>query len=233
MRKVCKISVLFGVSLALAVLSCAGAFAQDEAPVKINLTAAKTSFEPTDTIKLQIRVYNDPNDATADVITRKGFFGQNFYTLITFTDPDGFPVRNKFKDETDEPGPPDALAGPKHIQMDAPASAASRQSAYNMGVSNVGDRRSFLNPSTNWPESSFYIPLREGPMGQPEPMFGSVIDYTKGRISNPPTAGTFSSLYSSFNPQYKSMPGYNNTPMMSPATSMNRNRNSGWNPYWG
>jgi hypothetical protein len=30
---------------------------------------------------------------------------------MTFTDPDGLPVRNIFKDETDDPGPPDALNG--------------------------------------------------------------------------------------------------------------------------
>ena len=108
MRKACKMFNLVAMSLVLAVLSCAGALAQDDPPIKISLTAAKTSFESTDPIKLQIRVYNA---AGSDVITREGFFDQNFYTLITFTDPDGLPVRNIYKQETNEPGPTDSFGG--------------------------------------------------------------------------------------------------------------------------
>jgi hypothetical protein len=111
MRKACKISFLVWVSLVLAVLSCSGVLAQDEVPIKIEMTLAKTTFETDEAVKVQIRAYNNPNDAIADVITRYGFFGQDFYTLITFTDPDGLPVRNTFKDETDDPGPPDVFGG--------------------------------------------------------------------------------------------------------------------------
>jgi len=108
MRKTCRHSILVAISLALAFGSCALVFAQDVAPVKITLTPGKTTFAPTEPIKVQVRVYNTE---ALDVITREGFFGQNFYTLITFTDPDGLPVRNVFKDETDDPGPPDTLGG--------------------------------------------------------------------------------------------------------------------------
>jgi len=101
-----KLTAIVACSIALAVLLCAGALAQDEAPIKINLTAAKTAFGPGEPIKLQVRVFNGPNDAITDVISREGFFGQNFYTQITFTDPDGLTVINKYENETDEPGPP-------------------------------------------------------------------------------------------------------------------------------
>ncbi|MBW1775257.1 MAG: hypothetical protein JRJ82_20580 [Deltaproteobacteria bacterium] len=99
-----KLTALIACSIALAFLFCTGALAQDEAPIKITLTAEKTAFSPGEPIKLQVRVFND---TIADAITRERFFGQNFYTLITFTDPDGLTVVNKYKDETDEPGPSD------------------------------------------------------------------------------------------------------------------------------
>ena len=104
-----KLTAIVACSIALAVLLCAGALAQDEAPIKINLTAAKTAFGPGEPIKLQVRVFKDPNDVITDVIAREGFFGQNFYTQITFTDPDGLTVINKYENETDEPGPPDVF----------------------------------------------------------------------------------------------------------------------------
>ena len=125
MRKARNPFVMIAVSLALAFVSCAVAFAQDEeAPVKIILTPGKTSFEPTEPIKLQVRVYNAEMD---EVITREGFFGQNFYTLITFTDPDGLPVRNVFKDETDDPGPPDTLGGRPAAAVEADCPASGRR----------------------------------------------------------------------------------------------------------
>jgi len=108
MRKVCNFSVLVTITLALIFGTWSFALAQDEAPIKIILTPEKTSFDPADPIKVQVRVYNTELD---EVITREGFFGQNFYTLITFADPDGLPVRNIFKDETDDPGPPDSFDG--------------------------------------------------------------------------------------------------------------------------
>lgn len=108
MRQTCKHIALVVISLTLAIGSWSAALAQDLAPVKIILTMEKTSFGPTEPIKLQVRIYNTEN---REVITRDGFFGQNFYTLITFTDPDGLPIRNVFMDQTDEPGPPIAVDG--------------------------------------------------------------------------------------------------------------------------
>ena len=111
MIKARSIFTMVAISAALAVLSGAAALAQDSqvgAPIKISLTAAKTTVGPDEAVKLQIRVYNA---STSDVITREGFFDQNFYTVITFTDPDGLPVRNTYKAETDEPGPPDFFGG--------------------------------------------------------------------------------------------------------------------------
>ena len=111
MIKARSIFTMVAIWAALTVPSGAAALAhdsQDEAPIKISLTAAKTTLGPDEAVKLQIRVYNS---STSDVITREGFFDQNFYTLITFTDPDGLPVRNTYKAETDEPGPPDFFGG--------------------------------------------------------------------------------------------------------------------------
>ena len=107
MRESRKHFSLVAISLVVALLLCTGAFAQtaDDSPIKINLTVSKTSFAPGEPIGFQIRAYNVPGDAAPDVITREGFFGQDFRTQITFYDPDGLLIRNRFKVATNEPGP--------------------------------------------------------------------------------------------------------------------------------
>ncbi len=79
------------------------ALAQEISPVVINLVADKLSYAQGEPIKIGVTVTNTSGQ---DVITRKGFTSQNFPLLITFTDPDGKPIRNKFLGVAQgEPGP--------------------------------------------------------------------------------------------------------------------------------
>ena len=111
--------VVFGSILSLMVfLSLAGtAPAQDsqDSPVKISLMTASERYVEGDPIQLQIRIFNDnfnPDSGLKEpVITREGFFSQDFHELITFIGPDGNPIKYKFQTPDPEPGPAYHLEG--------------------------------------------------------------------------------------------------------------------------
>jgi len=73
-----------------------------EAPIKISLVADDTTYGPNDPIEYQIRVFNDSGQ---DVIAREGFLGQDFHLMVTFIDPDGVPITNRYAMVSPEPGP--------------------------------------------------------------------------------------------------------------------------------
>jgi len=114
MKKACQTIAAIGLPLLL-MLGFAGPieiFAQE--PVKINLMASQPAYVEGDPIQIQIRVFNDNLNAGGSidpVITRNGFFYQDFHLLITFIDPDGLPVVRKFVGPADEPGPPYRING--------------------------------------------------------------------------------------------------------------------------
>ena len=88
--------------------------AQD-APVQITLVADKAEYIQGDPIMIQIRVFNDnTNPGTGmvePVITREGFFAQDFRLKITFIGPDGKPIKNRYETIDPEPGPPYRFGG--------------------------------------------------------------------------------------------------------------------------
>jgi hypothetical protein len=76
--------------------------AQGIEPITISLVSEKQTYQPGEAIKMQIKVFNG---TAQDVITRKGFFNQDFHLRISFTDPDGNTVNSKFQDSGSEGGP--------------------------------------------------------------------------------------------------------------------------------
>lgn len=114
--------------------------------------------------------------------------------------------------------PEGAMSGPKFLDTSAPTSAASRQSAYNMGISNVGENVNRPNPQTFWPESSFQVPFRdpsglEDPYLPPEPVFGSTVDFSRNRYFLPPIHGEWNQT---FGQTQGGVPGHGNEPMVGP-----------------
>ena len=82
--------------------------AQAVSPVKISTVPDKSSYLSTEPIKIQITV---ENISGSEVIAREGFLDQEFHLAMTFFDPDGLPVRNRFDDGGIEPGPPFRFQG--------------------------------------------------------------------------------------------------------------------------
>ena len=103
--------------------------------------------------------------------------------------------------------PEGAMEGPTFSDRSPPTSDASRQMAELTGVSNVGPEMSTLNPQTHWPESMFRVPIRESnvadPYAGPEPVFGSVTDFSRQRFHVPPIPGACL-LYTSPSPRDRS-----------------------------
>jgi hypothetical protein len=83
--------MLFGMTMATA-----------NAEMMISLVSEKQTYQSADAVKLQIRVWN--ND-TQNMVTRKGFIGQDFHLQITFTDPDGNTIVSKYHESGSEGGP--------------------------------------------------------------------------------------------------------------------------------
>ena len=103
------------------------------------------------------------------------------------------------------------------IERAPPPSDYQTQSAYNLGVSNVGQRAAMLNPATHWPESAFKLPMRAAaggsqPYTKPEPVWGGTVDYATGKRYAPPSLSGYSDPYGKFNAQYKTPPGYGKVP---------------------
>jgi len=86
----------------LAFIMIATASARATSPMTIVLVSDKLTFQPGEPVKMQIKVMNESGQ---DVITRKGFFNQDFHLRISFTDPDGNTVNSKFQDAGSEGGP--------------------------------------------------------------------------------------------------------------------------------
>jgi hypothetical protein len=78
-------------------------------PIKINLISNKVSYKPEEPIKIQIRVFNDNTnifDQKKPVIARRGFFFQNFHSLLFIIDPNGKPLAKIHPESLIEPAPP-------------------------------------------------------------------------------------------------------------------------------
>jgi len=108
--------------------------------------------------------------------------------------------------------PQGALEGPKFITREMPESDFSRQSAYNLGISNVGENTATLDPQTFWPESAFKVPLSQTAGGGQLPVFGTTVDYTKGAYVAPPLPTI--QPFGRFEPQFKTPPGYGQIPQI-------------------
>jgi len=93
MKTLIRLTPWAAASLILALIIPSVTLAQETPPVEINLVADKYSYTQGEPIKMSIMVTNTSGQ---DVNTRKGFTSQNFHLQITFTDPDGNPIRNKF-----------------------------------------------------------------------------------------------------------------------------------------
>jgi hypothetical protein len=103
MQTLIRLTSWAAVSLILALIIPSVTLAQESPPVEINLVADKLSYTQGEPIKMGITVTNTSGQ---DVTTRKGFMSQDFHLLITFTDPDNNPIRNKFLGVAQgEPGP--------------------------------------------------------------------------------------------------------------------------------
>jgi hypothetical protein len=89
-------------SLVLSVLFLMVTSAQAESPIRINLVGSKTTYLPGEPIQMQITVFNDSG---GDAITRDGYLNQDFHLMLTFTDPDGNPIRSIYAPGGAEPGP--------------------------------------------------------------------------------------------------------------------------------
>ncbi|MBT8369710.1 MAG: hypothetical protein HKO68_02840 [Desulfobacterales bacterium] len=75
-------------------------------PIKINLIADQTSYRPQEPIKIQIRIYNDNFNFFGQkkpVITRKGFFTQDFHLRLNILDPNGGAVAHTHSGSATEP----------------------------------------------------------------------------------------------------------------------------------
>ncbi|MHC4463329.1 MAG: hypothetical protein ACYS6W_01580 [Planctomycetota bacterium] len=122
--------------------------------------------------------------------------------------------------------PEGAMTGPKFIDRTPPTSDAARMSGFNMGVGNVGQNTTTLNPQTHWPESMFKVPLRDpsgnafgDPYLPPEPIFGSVVDFSRNRYNlNNAQPGQWSQQYG---PIQGGVPGHGQNPMIPPTQSTN------------
>lgn len=78
-------------------------------PVKINLISDGTAYEPDAPIQVQVSVANDKTDIFGRkqaVITRRGFFDQDFHLRLTIIDSDGNPVAKIRPESVVEPAPP-------------------------------------------------------------------------------------------------------------------------------
>jgi hypothetical protein len=96
-------------SLSLAVLIVTPVRAQVESPIKITLTPSQENYDPDEPIRIQI-VVNNTSEAY-DIITREGFQSQDFHLKVTFTDPDGLPIRTLDQGAVDEPLAPLTFQG--------------------------------------------------------------------------------------------------------------------------
>ena len=68
-----------------------------------------TIYEPDAPIQVQVRVVNVNTDIFGRkqaVVTRRGFFDQNFHLRLSVIDPDGLPVAKSRPESVVEPGPP-------------------------------------------------------------------------------------------------------------------------------
>ncbi len=104
MKGLTKLASRSGMLLVVSVVFLAMAWAQEPvSPIKTSLVATKTSYGPTEPIKMQVSVFNTSGQ---DVITREGFQEQSFHLKITFTDPEGNLIRHRFQPGEAEPPPP-------------------------------------------------------------------------------------------------------------------------------
>lgn len=93
----------------MSLLMVAASPAQEAAsPIKISLVSDKTTYTVGEPVGIQVRVTNDSN---GEIITHKGFMGKDFHLMITFTDPDGKPIRALYKGALEEPLAPLTIGG--------------------------------------------------------------------------------------------------------------------------
>lgn len=97
--------------------------------------------------------------------------------------------------------------GPTSMQRNIPASDRARALAYGAGISGVGTRASYLNPSTHWPESAFKVPVDVEGL----PVFGATIDYSTGKWYRPPSSWGRTQQYGRFGAGRKTTPTFGGT----------------------
>ena len=100
-RLITYTSLIAGI-VPLLLMTILGATPALSEPITLRLLADKKVYQPAEPIKMQIEVLNESGQS---VITRKGFWEQNFHLMITFTDPDGKPVNSSYLQVGAEPAP--------------------------------------------------------------------------------------------------------------------------------
>ena len=110
--------------------------------------------------------------------------------------------------------------GPRIFNRMIPASDEQRARFANTGFR--GTPMASLNPSRLLSEDYLRVPLREGTSGFKEPMFGSVVDYTTGRVLAPNVRGTYGQEFAEgLGPGFPS-PGYGSSPALQALNNLNR-----------
>ena len=113
MKTKTRFTICAMVLVVLPVLLVTAAWAQvpGSPPIKISIVSDNTTYGPEDPIKIQVKVFNDPDDSVGEVISWEGYLDKNFHLMITFIDPDGNHITNRFAMVDPEPGPPHRLSG--------------------------------------------------------------------------------------------------------------------------
>jgi hypothetical protein len=101
MKRVIRFGLGSALLLLVSLLLVTASSAQEEvSPIKISLVPNKTSYAPGEPIRIQIKVYNN---TSGEVITHRDFMDRDFHLMVTFTDPDGVPIRTLYQGALDEP----------------------------------------------------------------------------------------------------------------------------------
>jgi hypothetical protein len=110
--------------------------------------------------------------------------------------------------------------GPRIFNRTIPTSDAQRARFANTGFR--GTPTASLNPSRLLSEDYLRVPLREGTSGFPEPVFGSVTDFTQGRVLAPNVGGTYGQEFADNIGRGFSAPGYDQSPALQALRNLNR-----------
>ena len=109
MKTAKKFSLWFAILLSMSLLMATNGSAQTAtAPIKISLVSDKTTYTVGEPVGIQVTVQNSSG---GDIFTHKGFMGQEFHLMITFTDPDGKPIRALYQGALKEPLAPLTIGG--------------------------------------------------------------------------------------------------------------------------